>query len=143
MSSSGGPRRPSTPPSSPGAPRSPRRSSATSAAKAQTSDLSLHVSTSARKRSPINPEAQHQLGTAIRRLRLAQEISQERFAQDVGVHRTFMGLIERGQSNVSLSILLRIAEALNMRVGDLLNLAFPGSVRPSRNRPSSGGRTAI
>ena len=68
-------------------------------------------------------------------------MSQEGFADAIGVHRTFMGTIERGETNVSLSNLLLIADGLGVRAGDLLNEAFP---EPARRRasPRSGTKSA-
>ena len=60
------------------------------------------------------------LGHAIRRLRRAAGYSQESFADKCGVHRTYMGSGERGETNISLDNLERIAKALNMTPGQLL-----------------------
>ena len=60
------------------------------------------------------------LGHAIRRLRRAAGYSQESFADKCGVHRTYMGSVERGETNISLDNLERIAKALNMTAGQLL-----------------------
>lgn len=48
------------------------------------------------------------LGRTIRRLRTEAEYSQESFADAVGVHRTYMGAVERGEVNVSLDNIERI-----------------------------------
>ncbi len=60
------------------------------------------------------------LGRTVQRRRLEAGYSQEAFADRVGVHRTFMSTVERGASNVSLSTLVRIADALGLRAGELL-----------------------
>ena len=60
------------------------------------------------------------VGRAVRRLRLAAGYSQESFADKCGVHRTYMGSVERGETNISLDNLERIAKALNMTAGQLL-----------------------
>ncbi len=57
---------------------------------------------------------------AVRRLRLAAGYSQEGFADAIGMHRTYMGHVERGESNISLSNLERLARGLNRSAGDLL-----------------------
>ena len=59
------------------------------------------------------------LGHAIRRLRRAAGYSQESFADKCGVHRTYMGSVERGETNISLDNLERIARTLNLTVGQL------------------------
>ena len=60
------------------------------------------------------------LGRAIRRLRKAAGYSQESFADRCKVHRTYMGAVERGETNISLDSLERIAKALNLSPGQLL-----------------------
>ena len=60
------------------------------------------------------------LGRAIRRLRKAAGYSQESFADRCKVHRTYMGAVERGETNISLDSIERIAKALNLSPGQLL-----------------------
>ena len=60
------------------------------------------------------------LGLRIRDLRRAQGFSQEAFADKCGVHRTFMGTIERGESNLSFSNLLKVASTLGISLATLL-----------------------
>jgi transcriptional regulator with XRE-family HTH domain len=60
------------------------------------------------------------LGLAIRELRRASGISQEALAANCGLHRTYIGGIERGERNVSFANLLRISDALDMRPSELL-----------------------
>lgn len=63
---------------------------------------------------------QSRLGRTIRSLRLAAGYSQEGFADQVGVHRTYMGAVERGEVNISLGNIERIATALGLTPGQLL-----------------------
>jgi transcriptional regulator with XRE-family HTH domain len=60
------------------------------------------------------------LGRAIRRLRKEAGFSQESFADKCGLHRTYMGSVERGETNISLDNIERIAKALGLRPGELL-----------------------
>jgi transcriptional regulator with XRE-family HTH domain len=60
-----------------------------------------------------------QLGRAVRRLRSGRGFSQESFADHVGVHRTYMGAVERGEQNVSLGSIERIASGLGMTPSQL------------------------
>ena len=60
------------------------------------------------------------LGRAVRRLRRAAGYSQESFADKCGLHRTYMGSVERGETNISLDNLERIAKALGLTAGQLL-----------------------
>ncbi len=60
------------------------------------------------------------LGKAIRGLRLEIGLSQEALAEDVGIDRSYMGGIERGEHNVALVNLVKIAQALNITTAELL-----------------------
>lgn len=59
------------------------------------------------------------LGQRIRELRKARQFSQESFADEVGLDRTYMGGVERGERNLGVINLIRIAKALNVEVGEL------------------------
>lgn len=59
------------------------------------------------------------LGSRIRELRKAQGFSQESFAAEVGLDRTYMGSVERGERNVAALNLIRIAKSLKVEVGEL------------------------
>jgi transcriptional regulator with XRE-family HTH domain len=60
------------------------------------------------------------LGQAIRELRISTGLSQETFADRCGLHRTYVGGIERGERNLSFANLLRVASALGLRPSELL-----------------------
>jgi transcriptional regulator with XRE-family HTH domain len=59
------------------------------------------------------------LGNRIRELRIAKGFSQEDFAAEVGLDRTYMGGIERGERNIATINLIRIAKTLNVDIGEL------------------------
>lgn len=59
------------------------------------------------------------LGKKIRELRLSQGYSQENFAYEVGLERSYYGGIERGEYNVAAINLMKIAKTLNVEVGEL------------------------
>ena len=61
------------------------------------------------------------LGQRVRRLRLKKGYSQEAFADLCGVHRTFMGTVERGESNLSFHNLVKVATALGITVSQLVS----------------------
>jgi transcriptional regulator with XRE-family HTH domain len=61
------------------------------------------------------------LGQRIRELRLKRGYSQEAFADVCGVHRTFMGTVERGESNLSFSNLVKVSRALGITLSQLLS----------------------
>jgi transcriptional regulator with XRE-family HTH domain len=75
-----------------------------------------------RKTQPRSPE-HAALGQAIRKLREGAGLSQEGLADASDVHLTHIGGLERGIRNPSYTTLLRVAAALNTRVGELTALA--------------------
>ena len=60
---------------------------------------------------------------AVRRLRKSAGYSQESFADACGLHRTYMGAVERGETNISLDNIERIARALRLTPAQLLGEA--------------------
>jgi DNA-binding XRE family transcriptional regulator len=60
-----------------------------------------------------------EFGRTVRALRSKAGYSQERFADAIGVHRTHMGTLERGEGNPTLTTVLRVAEGLDMTVGEI------------------------
>jgi transcriptional regulator with XRE-family HTH domain len=63
------------------------------------------------------------LGASVRQRRERLGISQEVFANKCGVHRTYVGKVERGEQNVSMSSLSRIAKGLGIRIWELIREA--------------------
>ncbi len=61
-----------------------------------------------------------QLGFRVRERRLAQNLTQAELAERCGLHRTFIGSVERGERNVAVLSLRRIARALRTTPGELL-----------------------
>ena len=61
------------------------------------------------------------LGKNVRQLRLEKGLSQEALADRCGLHRTYLGGIERGERNVSLLNIIRIAKALDVNVVELVH----------------------
>lgn len=59
-----------------------------------------------------------EVGNTVRRLRAARGFSQEAFAQEAKLNRAYMGGVERGQRNVGVVNLYRIAEALDMSLSE-------------------------
>lgn len=57
----------------------------------------------------------------VRRLRKAQGFSQEAFADACGLHRTYVGAIERAERNLSIDNIERVAKALGVNGWELLH----------------------
>lgn len=70
----------------------------------------------------------------VRRTRLSLNLSQEDLAELADLHRNYIGGVERGERNVSLDNMERIAKALSTTIGTLL-----GEVDLT-DQPSRGGR---
>ncbi len=81
-------------------------------------------------------DLQRAVGHNLRAYRQARGISQEAFADELGVHRTYMGGIERGERNLTLKSLERIAARIDL---DPLALLEPPEREPDR---PAGRRTA-
>lgn len=63
---------------------------------------------------------QAKLGAAMRRRRLASEYSQDSFADAIGMHRAYYSSIERGERNLTLATVKRVADGLGCRISDLM-----------------------
>jgi len=61
-------------------------------------------------------------GNKVRAERLKQNLSQEAFADKVGVHRTYIGMIERAEKNVTLITIEKIANTLGISINELMKL---------------------
>ncbi|WP_290526995.1 helix-turn-helix transcriptional regulator [Alistipes sp.] len=58
-------------------------------------------------------------GQRVRQLRYQEGYSQEELADRAGVHRTYIGMIERAEKNITLLKIEKVAKALNIRLTDL------------------------
>ena len=61
-------------------------------------------------------------GNKVRERRLALGLSQEELASRAGVHRTYIGMIERAEKNITLENIEKIAMALKIPLDKLMNL---------------------
>lgn len=59
-------------------------------------------------------------GEKVREERLKQHLSQEELASRAGVHRTYIGMIERAEKNITLENIEKISKALNLPINNLL-----------------------
>lgn len=71
------------------------------------------------KRLPLR-DIKIRLGSAVRARRAVLGISQEELAFRAGLHRTYVGDVERGLRNISLENIERLARALGCQASDLL-----------------------
>lgn len=72
-----------------------------------------------RKKTPLTQA----FGRAVRSIRIQQGYPQEAFAARAGLDRSYYGAIERGEFNVSLATMVKIASGLGVPVAELLRRA--------------------
>jgi transcriptional regulator with XRE-family HTH domain len=60
-------------------------------------------------------------GEKVREKRTALHLSQEELAEKAGVHRTYIGMIERAEKNITLENIEKIAKALKTSIPELLS----------------------
>jgi transcriptional regulator with XRE-family HTH domain len=61
------------------------------------------------------------LGRNLRKHRLQKGLSQEAFAFEAGIHRTYISDLERGARNPTITVIEKIAKALGVKPGALLD----------------------
>ncbi|MFZ5391669.1 MAG: helix-turn-helix domain-containing protein [Patescibacteria group bacterium] len=59
-------------------------------------------------------------GKKVREERIKQGLSQEELASKAGVHRTYIGMIERAEKNITLENIEKVAKALKLNINELL-----------------------
>jgi transcriptional regulator with XRE-family HTH domain len=75
-------------------------------------------------------EARKIIGWNLRRLRVTRGLSQERLALEAGIDRSYVGRVERGMENVTISTLEALADVLRVPIADLLVEPNEGSLPP-------------
>lgn len=68
----------------------------------------------------MNKTILEKFGEKVREKRLKQNLSQEELAARAGVHRTYIGMIERAEKNITLENIEKIAKALGMKPSNLI-----------------------
>ena len=63
-----------------------------------------------------------QFGNCVRKLRKMNDLSQEELAFKAGLHRTYIGMIERAEKNITLVNIQKIAIALNVEIKELFDV---------------------
>ena len=66
-------------------------------------------------------------GERVRELRVSKNLSQEQLADLANVHRTYIGMIERAEKNITLVNMEKIANALEVKIEDLLKISTDGN----------------
>jgi transcriptional regulator with XRE-family HTH domain len=74
------------------------------------------------------------LGQRVRQLRKRHGYSQEAFADATGLHRTWMGAVERGERNLSFNNLVLISQALGITLSSLLSGVEKNASKPGHPR---------
>jgi len=69
----------------------------------------------------MNTKILQNFGQQVKKLRLEAGLSQEEFAEKLGIHRTYMSFIERGQRNPSLKMLFKISRAMKIKLPTLFD----------------------
>lgn len=64
-------------------------------------------------------ERKAKLGARVRELRESQGLSQQKFALMIGTGQSYLSDIEAGRINVGFDLLCRIADGLDVKIGDL------------------------
>ncbi|MBE7535469.1 MAG: helix-turn-helix transcriptional regulator [Anaerolineales bacterium] len=67
----------------------------------------------------MNKTILEKFGQKVRDERLKQNLSQEELAAKAGVHRTYIGMIERAEKNITLSNIYKVAQALDVSISEL------------------------
>jgi transcriptional regulator with XRE-family HTH domain len=70
----------------------------------------------------MRSEILKQFGDKVRAERTRLGLSQEELAARAGVHRTYIGMIERGEKNITLENIEKIAKALSIALERLMHL---------------------
>lgn len=58
-------------------------------------------------------------GETVRKKRMELNLSQEKLAERAGLHRTYIGMIERAEKNITLTNIAKVATALNVEIKSL------------------------
>lgn len=76
-------------------------------------------------------DLQRAFGRNLRRYRTERGLSQEAFADELGLHRTYMGGMERGERNLTLATVERICGALTLDPLTMLSSPHAGARQPT------------
>jgi len=92
-----------------------------------------------KERNQLLEDTKHDLASNIRKLRTAHGVSQEKLAEQAGLHRTYLSRVERETANITLENLVNLAALLDVLPHDLLK---PGSARERMATAKGAGDAA-
>jgi ribosome-binding protein aMBF1 (putative translation factor) len=82
------------------------------------------------------------IGVRLREIREGKGLSQDELAARAGIHRTFVGRVERGETNITMKTLYKIASGLGILVPELLPSEF-GKRENVKTKKGRGKRTPL
>lgn len=68
-----------------------------------------------------NLKLRKEFGQKVREMRKKMSLSQEELGFKAGIHRTYIGAVERGEQNVSLDNIGKLAKTLKIKLSELFN----------------------
>jgi transcriptional regulator with XRE-family HTH domain len=82
------------------------------------------------------------LGLAVRELRRSRNLTQQDFGKAAGIHRNYVGAMERGETNPTFAQLLKVTRALGVKLSDLIGdyESMPDPVPAGPRRRASASR---
>ncbi len=72
----------------------------------------------------VNEHLISEFGQRIKQLRNEKNISQEKLSYSTGFHRTYIGMVERGERNISLTNIAVFAKVFEMSISELLDFSI-------------------
>ncbi len=82
----------------------------------------------------IQSTEHERLGRAVRELRVRRGLSQEALGERSGLHRNYVGAIERGEINPTFRVLMKLAEGLGFELSEVIQLWEERSAEPPPRR---------
>ncbi|MEK4061585.1 MULTISPECIES: helix-turn-helix domain-containing protein [Paenibacillus] len=70
----------------------------------------------------MNQTIAEQIGAIVRKLRTEKSLTQQEIADEIGSSFSFVGRVERGESNITIETIIKISTALNIEFFELMNL---------------------
>jgi transcriptional regulator with XRE-family HTH domain len=88
----------------------------------------------------VNQVLLEEFGKRIRQLRTERNLSQEELSFQTGFHRTYIGMVERGERNLSLSNIGVFAKTFDMSISALFDFSEPDLSPHSQNYQTKNHR---